>query len=153
MTTTTLPTIIPDVSPFLKQLEQDPAIIKMQDKLKEYARVGMKKRVRALKRQIQWCIEAKALREIGMQLLIVTDFESLRERRIGFVDPANGKIKGAGLFRKMKLKNYKGTVPRDILEQLPNKAGKKAYIFEKDYDPIIALKVRGDKYVAVHVWG
>lgn len=102
----------------------------------------------------RWAISAK-LSENNCKLLI-TKWCDFGKYNLDYISPINGDSKDVNptiwSWNREKLSKFKGNIPNEILEQLPENAGKKAYVFTGQVDPIIAIKVNRNEYIAIWQW-
>ena len=136
------------------QAHDMPDFLKKYDKEMElYMQAGLRKKADLVKKEKQIRFIAWQAEQYGMKLIKVMDIDfpssyySIRTvpsigdvKKISRYDKRRGQERTV-LFKRMKLENYIGDIPKHILKQLPKDSASKAYIFVADNDPIIALKV------------
>lgn len=161
MEATTLPMTIPDLSPIIEKLKDDPMVKQLKEKVDHYKRIGIAKGLKTLEERLQLCLEAKALRELGMGLFFakwIAPFPEYWGRRdLAFVQEDGSYPRDSysmGRFAKTKLKNFKGNIPAEVLEKIPDGSADQAYVFKKlrSVDPILAIRVKGNKFIALYKW-
>lgn len=127
-------------------------------------KAGLKGQLERLRR---WAIAIK-LEEFNFKLLKVKNSINLLAIsmplmcRIDYVSTKNGELlkfkneknRDILMWDKIELSRFRGNIPKEIFEQIPENAGDKAYVFEArvDTDPIIAVKASKNEYIAIWKW-
>lgn len=109
---------------------------------------GLKGQVERYKKQIA----AIALESKHMKLLQCTYRWSDRTIDMARVRAEDGLLERDETFEITKLKNFEGIIPPSIVEQIPKGLDKKAIVLTTRVDPIVAVKISKDLYVAIYQW-
>jgi hypothetical protein len=75
-----------------------------------------------------------------------------RLRRISSSSGELQVINDTRYWGRSPLSTFKGNIPERIINELPENAGKKAYVFYASKDPIIAIKISPKEYIGIWKW-
>jgi len=116
-----------------------PIIGELQTEIDEYRRVGMWKKVKMLQSRCKRAVIATLLAQQGFRLFKGCGWKDCdKEVNLAYVSE-NGLVGKSNYWRKIKLTKFVGNIPPDILTKLPDGSAKKAVVFVKRQDPIIAV--------------
>ena len=110
---------------------------------------GLKGQVERYKKQIA----AIALESKHMKLLQCTyRWYAVKDVNLAEVSAEDGLLRSDERFSTTKLKDFQGNIPPSIVERIPNGLSKKAVVFMTRIDPIVAVKISQDLFIAIYQW-